>query len=73
MDVAGGIIDDPDDPDDPVLRAIIDGLSTTNGERQNLMFPCSEDTEEVLPGVLSYLQTCNYTVKRIVETVLLLQ
>ena len=47
---------------------LADILPTGSGERWNLAFDCSERTASILPGILAYLRTYNYTVSFINET-----
>jgi len=49
---------------------VTNAVSTDSGARQNLKFNASENTAEILPGVIAFLRTNNYTVRRITETVL---
>lgn len=50
------------------VSSLTDRMSTLSGTRESLYFACSDATSVVLRGFLSYLQSNNYTVRRIVET-----
>ena len=49
--------------------ALTDIFPTVGGERQNIMFSCSEETALLLPGIISFLRSNEYSVAKITETV----
>ena len=52
------------------VEAITAIIPRESGARKNLMFTCSEEAAQVLPGVYSFLRTNLFTVERITETVI---
>jgi len=54
---------------DQTMAEITQILPRESGDRANLMFSCTGDAAEILPGIYSYLRTNLFTVVRITETV----
>jgi len=53
---------------EPDITGITDKIPTETGERYSLMFPCSEEAALVLPGVITFLTTYEYSLEKITET-----
>jgi len=67
--IVWGCSKSPDLTEDPTASDITAELPTETGERFSLMFSCSDNSELVLPGVISFLWQNDYTLERITETV----
>jgi len=57
------------DDETVTARDVTEAVLRQGGDRQNLIFSCSENVEAILPGVITFLRGNEYTLERITETV----